>query len=154
MNILATLLAAAIMLAPDVEPQKGDDAVVLTTEFASVEDAMDYVTREVLLPMDIMPLRYDFGLGYLVTERVNYQGEMNCDYTFVFSSDRGNILIKIRPRDYSNSRSLDTYTDYSMQYRPGAMKGSPALGYWDMFTAIVSRIPSVKVNYYSRTGLQ
>ena len=148
MKILSLFLVAAFMAAPDSDPQKGDNAAFIITEFTSTAEAMEYVVKEVLLPMDILPLRYDSELGFLVTERVLYKGFYNCDYVFVFLEKDGSIQINCRPRDYDASRVLDSFSDYSMSYNPKAVPDSPVGAYWEKFQYIVSSIPSTEVIYH------
>lgn len=148
MLLLSILVAGTLLFSPDSEPKNGDTGAIIHTEFTSVPEAMEFVVRQVLLPMDILPLRHDATLGYLVTERTLYKGYFNCDYIFSFLDDNGKVVIRCRPREYESSRTLDTFSDYSMSYNQRAMKGSLALAYWDRFRKIVSSIPSVSVDYY------
>ena len=147
MILLSILVASALLLAPDSEPKKGDTYAIVFTEFTSSEEAMEYVVKDVLLPMDIIPLRYDANLGFLVTERTLFKGFYNCDYVFTFRMNDGKIQIKCWSRDYDYSKSLDTFSGYSASYNPKAMKDSPAKAYWDRFQQIVSSIPSISVMY-------
>lgn len=148
MLLLSILITSALFLAPDSEPKNGDTGAIVYTEFTSVPEAMEYVVKQVLLPMDIIPLRYDAGIGYLVTERTLYKGYYNCDYVFSFLEDNGKIVIRCRPRDYDSAKTLDVFSDYSMSYNQRAMNGSPVLAYWDKFRKIVSGIPSTSVDYH------
>ena len=146
MTLLSFIIATTLILAPG-GPNKGDNAAVVLTEFNSAQEAMEYVVKEVLLPMEIIPLRYDVRMGYLVTERSLYKGFYNCDYVFTFLMNGGKVQITCRPRDYDYSKSLDTFPGYSLPYNPKAMKDSPAKVYWDKFQQILSKIPSVSIIY-------
>lgn len=134
--LITFLLSMFLLLDPDSEPKKGDIGAIVFTEFTSIEEAMIYVAQEVLLPMDIVPLRHDFKLGYLVTEQTGYIGSYGCSYTFSFLLNNSQIQIRCWPSD-------------KMEYNPRAMKGSPNLAYWNKFMKIISEIPSLAVNYYS-----
>jgi hypothetical protein len=125
-----------LLLAPDSEPKKGDIGAIVFTEFTSIEDAMVYLAQEVLHPMDIVPLRHDVKLGYLVTEPTRYLGSYGCSYTFTFLLSNGKIQIRCWPSE-------------KLEYSPRAMKGSPNLAYWNKFRKIISGIPSLAVSYYS-----
>ena len=148
MLLFSILLASALILAPDSEPKRGDNAVILFTEFTSIEEAMEYVIKDVLLPMDIIPSRYDAKMGYLVTERTLYKGYFNCDYIFAFLEDNGKIQIRCRPRDYGSSESIASFSDYSMSFNDRAQNNSPVGAYWEKFQLIVESIPAIVVKYH------
>lgn len=145
--LITFLLSMFLLLAPDSEPKKGDTYAIVFTEFTSTEEALDYVVKDVLLPMDIIPLRYDAHLGFLVTERTLFKGYYNCDYVFTFLVSDGKVQVKCWPRDYEASKTMDTFSGYSPSYYPKAMKDSPAKAYWDKFQQIVSSIPSISYIY-------
>ena len=71
--LFAILLAFSATLFAQ-EPEKGDIGVVVASNFTEEEDAMRFVVREIMFPLNLVPDVYDKDLGYIVTERFFYQG--------------------------------------------------------------------------------
>ena len=129
-------------------PEKGDIGVVVMSNFTDEEDAMRFVVRDILFPLNLVPDVYDKDLGYIVTERFYYQGLLNCQFVLFFKESSDGVMVKIIGRDYNSDRGEGLHTG-PMKYGKG-MKGSPVESYWNYLTGIAEKIPHKSLEYFSK----
>ena len=152
MKRIALLLIALVVSLPAFaqlkDPQNGDIGARFKTEFPSREAAFDYITQKVLLPMRIVPARADRTIGYIVTERVFYQGSYNADFIFmVFETEEG-VVIDLKNRSYESNTGITAYPCYSNTYNSRAMSGSPSKSFWIVYSSIMKQIPFIEMEYF------
>ena len=145
--LLAILLAfSATMFAQG--PEKGDIGVVVASNFTEEEDAMRFVVREIMFPLNLVPDVYDKDLGYIVTERFYYQGWLSCQFVMFFKASSDGVAVKIIGRDYNTNRGEGMHSG-PMKFGNG-MKGSPVEAYWGYLTGIAEKIPHKSLEYFSK----
>ena len=145
--LFAILLAFSATLFAQ-EPEKGDIGVVVASNFTEEEDAMRFVVREILFPLNLVPDVYDKDLGYLVTERFFYQGWLSCQFVMFFKASSDGVDVKIIGRDYYTNKGEGMHQG-PMKYGNG-MKGSPMEAYWSYLTGIAEKIPHKSLKYFSK----
>ena len=146
--IVVLLFLASVTGIYAQEPEKGDIGALLMSTFTNEEEAMRFVVRDILFPMNIIPDTYDKDLGYIVTERFYYAGWLNCQFVMFFKETSEGVAIKIIGRDYNSDRGEGMHSG-PMTYTKG-MDGSPVDLYWKYMRAIVKKIPHKSLDYISR----
>ena len=144
--LIAALMGAAFWAGAQ-EPEKGDIGALLMSKFTEEEDAMRFVVRELMFPLNLVPETYDKDLGYLVTERFFYQGWLSCQFVFFFKTAGDGVAVKIIGRDYNMNKGEGMHQG-PMKYAKG-MKGSPVESYWNYLTHFAEHIPHTSLEYIS-----
>lgn len=145
--LFAILLAFCATLFAQ-EPEKGDIGALVVSTFSEEEEAMRFVVRELMFPLNLVPDVYDKDLGYIVTERFYYIGLMNCQFVFLFKSTEDGVAVKIIGRDYNSNRGEGMHSG-PMAYGKG-MKGSPVEAYWNYLTGFAQKIPHKSLEYFAK----